>query len=72
GFEEGKAMIKCFEDGDKVAVLVAGYTGTDTRAAARYLANYGDHQDKFLKATNEISLSVTSLDSVTATIPTAD
>jgi len=72
GFEEGKAMIKCFEDGDSVAVLVAGYSGRDTRAAARYLSNYADHQDKFLKATDEISLSVTSLDSVTATIPTAE
>lgn len=72
GFEEGKAMIKCFEDGDNVHLLVAGYSGTDTRAAARYLANYADNQDKFMKATNEISLSVTSLDSVTATIPTAE
>ncbi|MEA3429745.1 MAG: hypothetical protein U9R08_00580 [Nanoarchaeota archaeon] len=72
GFEEGKAMIKCFDQGDKVALVVAGYSGTDTRAAARYLADYAENQDKFLKATNEISLSVTSLDSVTATIPTAE
>lgn len=40
GFEPGKAMIKSFEDGDKVALLVAGYEADDTVAATRVLANY--------------------------------
>ena len=70
GFEEGKAMIKLFDNGDHVALLVAGYSGLDTRAAARYLADYSSHQDVFSKATDELSLSVTSLDKVSATIPT--
>jgi hypothetical protein len=71
-FEEGKAMIKLFENGENVALLVAGYSGTDTRAAARYLANYDKHQDVFSKATTEISLSVTSIDKVQASVPTSE
>jgi len=38
GFSEGKAMIKLFAD--KNALLVAGYSGTDTQGAARVLASY--------------------------------
>jgi len=41
GFEPGKAMIKLFESGNKVSLLVAGYSGDDTRRAARVLANHG-------------------------------
>ncbi|MBW3014838.1 hypothetical protein KY330_00285 [Candidatus Woesearchaeota archaeon] len=70
GFEEGKAMIKLFDNNGKVALLVAGYSGLDTRAAAQYLANYAKHESVFSKASDEISLSVTSLDKVSASIPT--
>lgn len=43
GFEEGKALVKLFESGDNVALLVAGYTGEDTRQACQVLANYEDY-----------------------------
>ncbi|MBW3017775.1 hypothetical protein KY325_01295, partial [Candidatus Woesearchaeota archaeon] len=40
GFTEGEAMIKLFASGDNVAMLVAGYTGDDTRQAAAVVAEY--------------------------------
>ncbi len=39
GFTAGKARIKLFENSGKVAMLVAGYTGEDTRTAGRIVAN---------------------------------
>jgi len=39
GFTAGKAMVKLFDNGGKVAMLVAGYTGDDTRLAGKVLAN---------------------------------
>ena len=38
GFTPGKARIKLFQNGDKVAMLVAGYTGADTRLAGQFVA----------------------------------
>ncbi|MBW3012554.1 hypothetical protein KY311_05180, partial [Candidatus Woesearchaeota archaeon] len=43
GLEVGKAMVKLFESGDNVALLVAGFTGEDTRAASKVVANYEDY-----------------------------
>jgi hypothetical protein len=42
GFMAGKAMIKSFEQGGKVAILVAGYEALETQVASRVLANYAD------------------------------
>ncbi len=39
GFSAGKARIKLFENGDKVAMLVAGYSGADTRLAGQVVAH---------------------------------
>ncbi len=39
GFAPGKASIKLFENGANVAMLVAGYTGEDTRLAGKVVAN---------------------------------
>ncbi|MBI4979992.1 hypothetical protein HZC30_00375 [Candidatus Woesearchaeota archaeon] len=39
GFTAGVGLVKLFENGDKVAMLVAGYTGDDTRAAGKFVAN---------------------------------
>ena len=45
GFEEGKAMLRLFtHPSGKVALLVAGYSATDTRRAARVLAQYKTYQ----------------------------
>jgi len=41
--DEGQGIIKIVENGEKVAVLVAGYSAADTRNAAQVLANYGDY-----------------------------
>ncbi len=40
GFSEGQAKIKLYNTGDNMALLVAGYSATDTRAASRAVANY--------------------------------
>ena len=39
GFTAGKARIKLVENGGKVAMLVAGYSGADTRLAGKVLAH---------------------------------
>jgi len=39
GFTPGKAKVKLFENGANVAMLVAGYTGEDTRLAGKVIAN---------------------------------
>ena len=57
GFEPGKALIKLFEHGDNVAVLVAGYDAIDTRRASRVLANYKDYD----LSGSEVSVTGTSL-----------
>ncbi|MBU0471025.1 MAG: hypothetical protein KKF65_00245, partial [Nanoarchaeota archaeon] len=40
GFEEGKAVIRFYEDSE--AILVAGYSALDTQGASRVLANYAE------------------------------
>jgi hypothetical protein len=46
GFEKGLAHIRLFDTGDKVAMVVAGFDGSDTNAAARIVAEttVGMHQ----------------------------
>src|SRR3989338_7729989 len=39
GFEAGKGMIKLVENGGNVAMIVAGYSATDSRAATSIVAN---------------------------------
>lgn len=63
GFEEGKAMIKLFENGDKVAMLVAGATALDTRRAARVVANY-DQYDLSGMEVEVVGTSTTFTDTV--------
>lgn len=38
--KEGEGIIKMVENGDKVAMIVAGYSASDTRNAAKVIANY--------------------------------
>ena len=57
GFTEGKAMIKLYEQGSKVAMLVAGYSALDTRRASRVLANY----DQYALSGTEVEVSGTTL-----------
>jgi hypothetical protein len=57
GFTEGKAMIKLYEQGTKVAMLVAGMSALDTRRASRVLANY----DQYALSGAEVEVSGTTL-----------
>ncbi|MFH0978429.1 MAG: hypothetical protein V1837_03950 [Candidatus Woesearchaeota archaeon] len=63
GFSEGKAMLKLYEEGTKVAMLVAGGTALDTHRASRVLANYAQYK---LTGT-EVQVSGTSLTDITVT-----
>ncbi len=56
GFETGKAMIKLYENGGSVAMLVAGATALDTRRASRVVANY----DQFTLSGMEVEVVGTS------------
>ncbi len=44
GFTPGQAIIKLFETGNKVSLLVAGFSDDDTRAAGKALVNYKTNQ----------------------------
>ena len=57
-FEPGKAKIKLFDNGNNIALLVAGYAVDDTTIACRLLANYEDYD---LNG-NEIEVAGTILD----------
>jgi hypothetical protein len=60
GFVRGKAVIKLFERGDSVAIVVAGATASDTRRASRVLANFNDYDF----AGTEVEVTGTSLKDV--------
>jgi len=72
GFEDGKAMIKLFNhDNGKVALLVAGYSATDTTAACHWLHNYAENSATLAMADSSdemVELAVASVDSVTPTV----
>ncbi len=41
----GKGLIELIDTGDgNIALLIAGYSATDTRAATGVVANYGDYE----------------------------
>ncbi len=69
GFTEGKAMVKLFENGGNVAVLVAGYSAMDTRRASRVLANYQSWQDKGVLKGTEVEIAGTSFTDITVSAP---
>ena len=60
GYEYGKAKIKLFDHKNgKYALLVAGLTEEDTRAAAQVVANYKEYKDAFVG--DELLVTDTSL-----------
>ncbi len=63
GFEPGKGMIQLFENDGNVAMLVAGYSATDTRAATSVVANYGDYTLKGTKM--EVTTATSTVKEVT-------
>ncbi|MFO7711286.1 MAG: hypothetical protein R6V53_05970, partial [Candidatus Woesearchaeota archaeon] len=73
GFEEGKAFIKLYENGDKVAMLVAGAEALDTRRAARVVANYDEYQSDFSgKEEVVVSGQSTSFTDTVVSAPTSE
>ncbi len=56
----GEAVIKMAQNGDKVALLVAGYNAIDTRMAAKVLKNYDDYtlSGSMAKVTGSLSSPV--------------
>ena len=68
GFEEGKAIVKLFENGNKVSMLVAGYSAADTRRAAQVVANYGDYAGELTG--DEVVISGTGLTVTDVSAPT--
>ncbi|PIN78819.1 hypothetical protein COV16_05490, partial [Candidatus Woesearchaeota archaeon CG10_big_fil_rev_8_21_14_0_10_34_8] len=66
GIESGQALIKMYENGDYVALVVAGQDAMDTRLAAQILSNWEDYDlsgDEMIATTvSESSLSVESVE----------
>jgi hypothetical protein len=66
GIESGQALIKLFENGDYVALVVAGQDAMDTRLAAQIVSNWEDYDlsgDEMIATTvSESSLSVESVE----------
>ncbi len=65
GVESGQALIKLFENGENVALVVAGQDAMDTRLAAQIVSNWEDYDlsgDEMVATTvSESSLSVESV-----------
>lgn len=67
GFEEGKAIVKLYENGDKVAMLIAGATALDTRRASRVIADFDAYEGKLSGMEVEVAgTSTTFSDTVVA------
>ena len=63
-FQEGEAVVKLADNGDKVAMLVAGTTADDTRRAAKAIASYSDYDfsgtEAMVSGTSLTDISVSS------------
>ncbi|MBN2566838.1 hypothetical protein JXB02_02000 [Candidatus Woesearchaeota archaeon] len=65
GFVEGEGVIKLFENGDNVAMLVAGYSALDTRKATQVVAEYDEYDLEGM----EMVVSGTSLTDISVSAP---
>lgn len=54
GFEEGMAILRLVQDGEKVALIVAGDKGEDTRIASQVLQKYKEYKDNLIGTEVEI------------------
>jgi len=71
GFEAGKGLIQLVEfDNGKVALLVAGYSAADTRAATTVLANYKDNAADLKGKKVEVTTATSKVSEVTAAATT--
>ena len=63
GFTEGSAMLQLFDNGRRVALLVAGYSAQDTQGASKVLAAYKDYS----LSGSEVEVVVADLNSISVT-----
>ena len=61
GLSEGQAVLKLYESGENVALVVAGWTADDTTRATRVLADFETHQASGDLVGTEVMVTGTSL-----------
>jgi len=69
GFSEGNAIVKLVQNGNKVAMIVAGYSAVDSMRAARTISNYQDFKSRLLGS--EVNIKGTGLTVTDITAPIA-
>jgi hypothetical protein len=60
GLGEGEGIVKLFESGEKVAIVVAGWEAEDTTRATRVLADYKTYQEAGKLVGTEVKVTGTS------------
>jgi len=71
GLSEDEAILKLYESGGKVAIVVAGWSADDTTRATRVLADYKTYQAAGTLSGNEVKVTGTSTSQFTVTPVTA-
>ena len=69
GYEAGVGLIELLDNGDNVALVVAGYSAVDTRNAAQVIASAADYSDDLVGTSVEVSKVGSTL---TVAQPSAD
>jgi len=67
GLAEGEGLIKLYESGDKVAIVVAGWEAEDTTRATRVLADFKTYQEAGQLVGSEVKVTGTSATEFTVT-----
>ncbi len=67
GLSEGEGIVKLYESGDKVAIVVAGWEAEDTTRATRVLADYKVYQEAGQLVGSEVQVTGTSATEFTVT-----
>jgi hypothetical protein len=67
GLSEGEGIVKLWESGEKVAIVVAGWEAEDTTRATRVLADYKTYQEAGKLVGTEIKVTGTSATEFTVT-----
>lgn len=67
GLSEGEGIVKLYESGDKVAIVVAGWEAEDTTRATRVLADYKAYQEGGQLVGTEVKVTGTSATEFTVT-----
>ncbi|MBN1544418.1 hypothetical protein JW898_03060 [Candidatus Woesearchaeota archaeon] len=67
GLGEGEGIVKLYESGEKVAIVVAGWEAEDTTRATRVLADYKTYQEAGKLVGTEVKVAGTSATEFTVT-----